>query len=95
MSYVTVSTWALGPHTDEAAMIAEGERNVAAIRKLGAERAYMARTSATEGVFVVVYPDEATWAKASEQVAHMRTSAAGKAGVQLKGVMGGAAIVTL
>ncbi len=95
MAYVTVSSWTYDETLDEAALIRTAEKNLGQLKANGASNGYLVRTGPTEGLIVVVYPDEGSWNRVREAVQNMRSDTRPNEGGINTGAMNGPAIVTV
>lgn len=95
MSYVTVSTWAYDERLNESALIESAQENISQIKAMGAIGGYLVRVSPSEGMIVMIYPDEGTWNRVRDTVLHMRAETRPEAGGIPTGAMNGPAVVAI
>ncbi|MEX0351033.1 MAG: hypothetical protein AB3N15_16535 [Paracoccaceae bacterium] len=95
MAYVTVSTWRYEEGQDEAALEESARDNLSQLKAMGAAGGYLVRTSANEGMVVVIYPDEGTWNRVRDMVTHMRANTDPAIGGRNISVLNGSAVVAV
>lgn len=95
MAYVTVSTWRYDETLDEAALIESAESKLSQLKAMGATSGHLVRTSPTEGMIVLIYPDEGTWNRVRETVMHMRADTRPERGGTNTGALEGPASVSV
>lgn len=95
MAYVTVSNWTYDDTLDEAALLESAEEKLSQLKAMGASGGHLVRVSPTEGLIVVIYPDEGTWNRVRETVQHMRADTNPSRGGTNSGATGGPAIVSV
>lgn len=95
MAYVTVSNWTYDDTLDEAALLESAEEKLSQLKAMGASGGHLVRVSPTEGLIVVIYPDEGTWNRVRETVQHMRADTNPARGGTNSSATGGPAIVSV
>ncbi len=94
MAYVTVSRWTYDESLDEAALIETAQENLAQLKAMGASSGHLVRLGPTEGMVVLIYPDEGAWNRVRETVEHMRRDTSVRKGGTLTEAVSGPAIVS-
>ncbi|MEX0319825.1 MAG: hypothetical protein AB3N21_17855 [Ruegeria sp.] len=95
MEYVTVSNWTYDETLDEAALISSAKEKLSQLKAMGAKSGHLVRIGPTEGLIVMVYPDEGTWNRVREAVQHMRTDTRPSEGGTNTGAVDGPALVSI
>ncbi|KUJ84117.1 hypothetical protein AVO45_18225 [Ruegeria marisrubri] len=95
MAYVTVSNWTYDDSLNEAALIETAKEKLNQLKAMGATNGYLVRVSPSEGLIVMVYPDEGSWNRVRESVQHMRKDTSPAEGGVFTGAMSGPAIVSV
>ncbi|SDC64771.1 hypothetical protein [Ruegeria marina] len=95
MAYVTVSSWTYDTTLNEAALVASARDKLSQIKAMGAVGGHLVRISPTEGLIVVIYPDEGTWNRVRDTVLHIRKDTDPAEGGTLAQAVGGPATVSV
>ncbi len=95
MAYVTVSSWTYDASLNETALIASARDKLNQIKAMGAVGGHLVRISPTEGLIVMIYPDEGTWNRVRDTVLHIRKDTDPAEGGTMTRAMGGPAAVSV
>lgn len=95
MAYVTVSNWTYDDSLNEASLIETAKAKLNQLKAMGATNGYLVRVSPSEGLIIMVYPDEGSWNRVRESVQHMRKDTSPAEGGVFAGAMSGPAIVSV
>lgn len=95
MAYVTVSRWHYDDRLDESALRRSAEDKLTQLKAMGASAGHLVRTGPSEGLVVVIYPDEGAWNRVRDFVHRMRAETHPATGGQVVEAAQGPALVSV